>query len=86
MDAMPQVHHFSQGNPAGKRQGDVPKLLRRFARTISELGPVTVSDITFSNDVTADGLWPHFTVYFQYGEMDEVCRCGRCLSGMPTKQ
>ena len=64
----------------------MPKLLRRLARRISELGPVTVADIAFSNEVAADGLWPQMTVYFHYGELGEECRCGRCLSGMPTEQ
>lgn len=79
---MPQIHHFSQANPAGPGQGDVPALLRRVAKTIGELGVVTVQDLTFSNEVTAEGLWPNMTVYFHYGELDERCTCGRCSEGV----
>jgi hypothetical protein len=78
----PQVHHFSQANPAGPDQGDVPALLRRVAATIEELGTVTVKDITFENEVTAEGLWPSLTIYFHYGDMDEGCRCGHCTGSI----
>jgi hypothetical protein len=44
------MNHFSQGNPVGAGQGDVPALLRRVADTIAELGDVTVHDITFHRE------------------------------------
>ncbi|MEO7131390.1 MAG: hypothetical protein ABIZ07_08460, partial [Dermatophilaceae bacterium] len=79
MNPLPQIHHFAQGNPEGQGQGDVPSMLRRAADSIEALGVVTVMDLTFANVVTADGLWPHVTAYFHYGEMDEQCICGLCV-------
>jgi hypothetical protein len=45
------MSHFSQANPAGERQGDVPALLRRVADSITELGDVKVHDITFHTEL-----------------------------------
>lgn len=45
------INHFSQSNPAGAGQGDVPALLRRLADRAA-LGDVRVEDITFSTSVT----------------------------------
>jgi hypothetical protein len=58
------VEHFSQANPAGKDQGDVPALLRRVADSISALGEVEVQDLVMHTEVTEDGGWPSLTVYF----------------------
>jgi hypothetical protein len=80
---MPQVHHFSQSNPEGIGQNDVPALLRRLAKSIDSLGEVTVQDISFENEVTDIGLWPSMTVYFQYGSIVGDCRCGSCRSATP---
>ncbi len=41
------IEHFSQANPAGSGQADVPTLLRRVAETLERLGPVEVQDIVF---------------------------------------
>jgi len=83
MEPMPQIHHFSQANPVSRGEADVPALLRRVADTIESLGVVCVQDVTFENDVTADGLWPSMTVYFHYGTLGEPCGCGACASGTP---
>jgi hypothetical protein len=56
--------HFSQSNPAGPRQDDVPALLRRVADSVEALGAVEVQDLTFHNQVTAEGSWYSVTVYF----------------------
>lgn len=48
------MYHFSQSNPVGESQGDVPALLRRVADTIASLGDVQVYDITFRSE-RADG-------------------------------
>lgn len=59
------IRHFSQANPQGAEQGDVPALLRRVARTLEEFGhTVHVQDITFGTEVTELGEWPSLTVYF----------------------
>lgn len=60
------VRHFSQSNPKGLGEGDVPALLRRVANTLEELGPVKVMDLVLHNDeLTADGEdWYSITVYF----------------------
>jgi hypothetical protein len=56
--------YFSQANPAGPGQDDVPALLRRLADSIEALGDVDVQDITFESEVTAGGDHPSMTVYF----------------------
>jgi hypothetical protein len=58
------VLHFSQSNPAGSGQGDVPALLRRVAETVEELGDVTVQDITFHAEPTAEEDEVSMTVYY----------------------
>ncbi|QIS08334.1 hypothetical protein [Nocardia arthritidis] len=63
-----QALHFSQANPAGPGQADVPALLRAVAATIEGLGPVTVADLILHNEVTADGNWPSITVYYSKNE------------------
>lgn len=59
---------FSQANPAGSGQGNVPALLRRVADTIDELGAVIVEDITFRSEPTANERDISMTVYYH----DEV--------------
>jgi hypothetical protein len=58
------IRHFSQSNPEGAEQGDVPRLLRRVADSIEALGPVEVQDVTFQTEITAEGPWHSMTVYF----------------------
>jgi hypothetical protein len=55
---------FSQSNPAGVDQGDVPALLRRLADSVAALGDVTVEDITFSSSVTDGEDDLTMTVYY----------------------
>ncbi len=57
------IFHFSQSNPDGQGQGDVPALLRRVADSIVALGDVLVEDITFSTEPTADERALSMTVY-----------------------
>jgi hypothetical protein len=58
------INHFSQSNPSGAGQGDVPALLRRVADSIEGLGDVQVEDITFSSSVGDGEDDPTVTVYF----------------------
>lgn len=58
------AHHFSQANPAGQGQGDVPALLRRVADTIEGLGVVEIMDLVMHNEITAEGDWPSIIVYY----------------------
>ena len=58
------IRHFSQANPKGPGQGDVPALLRRVADSLEKLGPVEVQDLILHQEITADGPWPSLTVYF----------------------
>ncbi|WP_431995987.1 hypothetical protein [Streptomyces griseoflavus] len=62
------IRHFSQANPPGTGQADVPALLRRVADSIESLGPVEVQDLVMHTEVTADGPWPSLTVYFHDAE------------------
>ncbi|MFE5141747.1 hypothetical protein ACFRDV_29480 [Streptomyces fagopyri] len=62
------IKHFSQANPAGTGQDDVPALLRAVAGSIENLGSVEVQDLVMHTEVTADGYWPSLTVYFHDAE------------------
>jgi hypothetical protein len=55
---------FSQSNPTGRGQGNVPALLRRLAESVENLGPVVVEDITFRSEPTADERDISMTVYY----------------------
>ncbi len=63
----PIARHFSQSNPEGPGQENVPALLRRVADTI-EAWEIDVQDIVYQTDVTAEGEWPSMTVYFTEDE------------------
>lgn len=63
--------HFAQRNPEGDGQGDVPALLRRVADSIEALGVVSVQDVVFHTEVTAEGPWHGMTVYFHDGDIYE---------------
>lgn len=58
------ISHFSQSNPAGAGQADVPALLRRVAESIEALGDVDVQDITFSSAATGTEDDLTMTVYY----------------------
>jgi hypothetical protein len=58
------VSHFSQSNPNGPGQGDVPALLRRVADTIESEGDIDVQDIVFHSEVTEGEDDLTVTVYF----------------------
>ena len=62
------ARHFSQANPAGPGQDDVPALLRRVADSITNLDQVEVLDLMMHNEVTEDGNWPSITVYYVAGQ------------------
>jgi hypothetical protein len=48
------VEHFSQANPAGEGQGDVPALLRRVADSIDALGEIEVQDLVLHTHTDFD--------------------------------
>lgn len=57
--------HFSICNPAGRTQGNLPKLLRRLATEIAALGENTmVLDVTLVDEVDENGPWWQATVYY----------------------
>lgn len=58
------VSHFSQSNPSGPGQGDVPALLRRVADTIESEGDIDVQDIVFHSEVTEAEDDLTITVYY----------------------
>ena len=58
------IEHFSQSNPRGPGQDDVPALLRRVADTLETMGDVQVQDLVLHTDVTDGAEWPSLTVYF----------------------
>jgi|tagenome__1003787_1003787.scaffolds.fasta_scaffold19410875_2 hypothetical protein len=57
------IEHFTQANPAGPGQDDVPALLRRVAAALEGMGTVEVQDVVFHSEVTEHGDWPSVTVY-----------------------
>ena len=59
------AEHFSQANPAGPGQDDIPSLLRRVAESVETIGPVDVQDLILHTEVTEHGPWYSLTVYFQ---------------------
>src|SRR3954453_8316984 len=58
------AEHFSQANPAGPGQDDIPSLLRRVAESVEAIGPVEVQDLILHTEVTDSGPWHSLTVYF----------------------
>jgi len=60
------AHHFSLSNPIDDGADDLPKLLRRLADTIQDLGidPMNMLDLTIHEEVTADGPWWSGTFYW----------------------
>ena len=59
------AEHFSQANPSGAGQDDVPALLRRVADSIEERQPINILDLVMHADVNEHGNWHSLTVYFQ---------------------
>lgn len=66
------MNHFSMTNPEGEPDRySVPKLLRRVADRIEELGDdVIVNDLILHIEVTAEGYLPFINGYYYY-EKDE---------------
>lgn len=57
--------HFSQANPRGAGQDNVPALLRRVADTIDSFGDIEVGDLILHSDITPEGeMRPSITVYY----------------------
>jgi hypothetical protein len=75
--------HFSQSNPIGFGQWDVPALLCRIADTIDGLGVVGIQDIAFHAELDDDGAdRPSMTVYYNRLDggrrrRDAACACSR---------
>ena len=65
-----RAFHFSQANPGGERQDDVPALLRRVADSIAELGEVQVMDVVFRTERTSEGDSHPMTVYYLRPDTD----------------
>jgi hypothetical protein len=62
--------HFSLSNPKGPGQDDLGRLLRRLAEQIELRGPIDVLHIAYSMEVTEDGDWPTFTVFYNDAATD----------------
>lgn len=58
------IENFSQANPVGAGEADVPALLRRVADSIDALGAADVQDLVLHTEVGANGDWHSITVYF----------------------
>jgi hypothetical protein len=57
--------HFSIANPKGRRQGDLPRLLRSVAQEVEALGNVEVFDLVLHSETTSRGPWYSVTVYYE---------------------
>ena len=58
------AEHFSQANPAGPGQDDIPSLLRHLAESVETIGPIEVHDLILHIEMTDNGPWYSVTVYF----------------------
>ena len=58
------AHHFSLANPKGRRQGDLPRLLRDVAEEVEALDDAEIYDLVLHTDSTARGPWYSVTVYY----------------------
>jgi hypothetical protein len=69
------INYLSIANPEeGPDRYSVPKLLRRVADRIDELGDsVIVNDLILHTEVTAEGYLPSINVYYYHGK-DEIAR------------
>lgn len=58
--------HFSLANPRTDGATDLPRLLRRLADEVEkrEIDPLTILDVTVSDEITEDGPWWSATVYW----------------------
>jgi hypothetical protein len=60
-----KMFHVSLANPVGSGEDNVPRLLRRLAKTVADLGPADVHDITYHVEITEEGRErPSMTVYY----------------------
>jgi hypothetical protein len=64
MDSEYTCYHFSQNNPFGPDQGDLPALLRRVADSIEELGEIEPLGMVMNVEVSEEGLLPVVTLYY----------------------
>ncbi len=58
------VRSFSLANPKGRRQGDLPLLLRNVAKELEHTRTTEVHDLVLHTDVTSRGPWYSVTVYY----------------------
>jgi hypothetical protein len=58
------VRHFSLANPKGRRQSDLPRLLRSVADELEAVGNPEVYDLVLHTDTTSRRPWYSVTVYF----------------------
>jgi hypothetical protein len=58
------AQHFSLANPKGRRQGDLPRLLRGVAEEVEALGGAEVYDLVLHAETTSRGPWYSVTVYY----------------------
>jgi hypothetical protein len=62
---------FSVANPKGRRQGDLPRLLRGVAQELDALGDAEVHDLVLHTETTSRGPWYSVTVYYSAPEDTE---------------
>ena len=59
-----QSRSFTLANPTGRRQGDLPRLLRSVAQELDALGDAEVYDLVLHTETTSRGPWYSVTVYY----------------------
>ena len=62
------MHHFSVTNPKGRKQGDLPLLMRRVAKEIEQIDGAEVQDLVMHSELTNRGPWYSLTVYYSRPE------------------
>jgi hypothetical protein len=58
------VRQFSLANPKGRRQGDLPRLLRAVADELERIAAAEVFDLVLHTEATGRGPWYSVTAYY----------------------
>jgi hypothetical protein len=58
------VRQFSLANPKGRRQGDLPRLLRSLADELERVSAAEVFDLVLHTEATGRGPWYSVTAYY----------------------
>lgn len=72
--------HFTQCNPHGENQDNLPALLRRVADTVEQLGVIEPSHMVMEVEINEYGFLPVITLYYWRPDEEPRQRHLRLLS------